>query len=90
VGSTYVKPHYVTRGGKRFKVKGHRRRTVGSAAKGRSGVRFRKLASEVAAEYRRKGYPKERAEYIGRATAGKVFWRKFGYTTGRRILRRER
>jgi DNA-binding transcriptional regulator YdaS (Cro superfamily) len=33
---------------------------------------FNKLKRSVSAEYRRKGYSAKRADYIGRATAGKV------------------
>jgi len=44
----------------------------------------------VAREYRKKGYSKKRAEKIGKAVAGKVFWRKFGRKSGSRILKRER
>lgn len=33
---------------------------------------FEKLEREVAGEYRARGFPRKRAEYIGRATAGKV------------------
>lgn len=33
---------------------------------------FRKLENEVAVEYEKKGYSKKDAEYIGKATAGKV------------------
>lgn len=86
----WVKGHYVKRKGKRIWVKGHYRRTVGSLAKGRSGERFKRLANQVAREYMKKGYSKKRAEQIGRAVAGKVFWRKFGRERGRRILKRER
>lgn len=34
---------------------------------------FERLARTVSGEYRRKGYPAKRAEYIGRATAAKVY-----------------
>lgn len=37
-----------------------------------SSASFRKLASKVAAEYRRKGMSAKRARRIGNATAGKV------------------
>lgn len=37
---------------------------------------FNKLSSHVAAEYRKKGYSKKKAAYIGKATAGKVARRK--------------
>ena len=90
IPKTWVKPHFITRNGKRIKIKGHWRKTVGSKAKGRSGERFKKLAKEIEREYIKKGYSKKRAREIGRATAGKVFWQKFGKERGKRILRRER
>lgn len=34
--------------------------------------RFERLQRKVTREYEKKGYPKARAYYIGRATAGKV------------------
>ena len=33
---------------------------------------FNRLAGKVTRSYERKGVPKKRAEYIGKATAGKV------------------
>ena len=87
---TKVKGHYARRNGKRYYVKPHTRKTVGSKAQGRSGEKFKRLASEVAAEYRKKGYSAARAQRIGEATAGKVFWQKYGRRSGGRILRRER
>jgi hypothetical protein len=33
---------------------------------------FKKLDSSITKEYEKKGYSKRKAEYIGRATAGKV------------------
>ena len=87
---TIVKGHYIHRNGKRIWIPRHKMKTVGSAAKGRSGKRFKKLEREIATEYIKKGYSKKKAEYIGRATAGKVFWLKFGKRKGSRILRRER
>jgi len=88
--STKVKPHYTKIKGKRVLVKAHKRKTVGSKAKGRSGDKFKKLSSQVTKDYLKKGYSKKRAKKIGQAVAGKVFWRKFGKRTGSRILRRER
>lgn len=40
--------------------------------------RFGRLAREIAAEYRRKGYSPERAADIGRATAATIGFRKYG------------
>lgn len=40
--------------------------------------RFARLAAEVAAEYRRKGYSPARAREIGRATAAVIGRRKYG------------
>ncbi len=85
-----VEGHYARRNGKRYYVKPHTRKTVGSKAQGRSGEKFKRLASEVAAEYRKKGYSAARAKRIGEATAGKVFWHKYGKKSGKWILRRER
>jgi len=90
MGRTWVKPHYIRRYGKRIHVKGHYRKTVGSKAKGRSGKQFKKLSKHIASQYRKKGYSKKEAERIGKATAGKIFWKKFGKKKGREILRRER
>lgn len=87
---TIVKKHKSRRGRKTFWVRTHRRRTVGSLARGRTGKRFRRLSRQVTAGYVKKGYPKAEAKKIGQATAGKVFWRKFGKKRGKRILRRER
>lgn len=87
---TKVKGHYAHKGKTRYYVKPHKRETVGSKAQGRSGEKFKRLASEVAAEYRKKGYSPARAKRIGEATAGKVFWQKYGRRSGSRILRRER
>ena len=33
---------------------------------------FKKLDNKIEREYERKGYSKKKAQYIGRATAGKV------------------
>ena len=87
---TWVRPHFTTRGRKRIRIKGHWRKTVGSLGKGRSGEKFKKLAKQVEKEYLKKGYSKKRAHRIGQATAGKVFWQKFGKRKGKIILRRER
>lgn len=40
------------------------------------GKKFRKLERRVEREYESKGYSRERAAYIGRATAGKVYREK--------------
>ena len=90
MGRTWVKSHYVYRSGKRVRIKGYWRKTVGSRGKGRSGDKFKALEKRVYAEYRKKGYSKTEAEHIARATAGKVFWEKYGKRSGSRILRRER
>lgn len=87
---TTVRAHARTRRGRRYRVGSYRRRTVGSLARGRTGEKFKKLAREVTREYVKKSYPRKEAEKIGEATAGKVFWKKFGKAGGARILRRER
>ncbi|RLF61824.1 MAG: hypothetical protein DRN33_06375 [Thermoplasmata archaeon] len=87
---TYVRPHFAKRGRTKYKVSGHYRKTVGSLAQGRSGKRFKSLESKIKREYIKKGYSKARAEKIAKATAGKIFWQKFGKRKGSRILRRER
>lgn len=85
-----VKGHYIHRNGKKIYVKPHHRLVVESEDKGRSGKRFKALAETVAEEYMKKGYSRARALEIGKAVAGKVFWRKYGKIKGERILRRER
>ena len=90
VKRVYVKPHYIKRGRKKVRVKGYYRKVITSREQGRSGERFKKLERTIYNEYIRKGYSSKRARQIARATAGKVFWRKYGRTTGERILRRER
>jgi len=90
MGKTYVKPHYIRRYGKRIRIKGHYRKTTGSLAKGRSGRKFKRLQRKVTIEYLKKGYPFSKAQQIGRATAGKIFWLKYGKKSGRWILKRER
>ena len=88
---TIVKRHFShSSKGKRFVVSRHKRKVVGSKVRGRSGKAFKSLARRVEREYLKKGYSKKRAERIGRATAGKVYWEKFGKRKGSRILRRER
>jgi hypothetical protein len=63
----------------------------------RRSSRFARLAGEIAAEYRRKGYSPERARAIGRATAAVIGRRKYGVKgmtrraqAGRRRARRRR
>ena len=85
-----VRPHYIHRNGKRIKIRGHTRHVVTSLDKGRTGNRFKALAEQVAEEYMKKGYSRQKALQIGKAVAGKVFWRKYGKVKGSRILRRER
>ena len=84
-----VKSHYITRNGKRIRVKSHLRKTRGARLKTSRGEKFRKLERKIYAEYRKKGKSKKVAKRIATATAGKVFWRKYGKTRGRKILRRE-
>jgi len=86
----YIKPHYIRRNGRRIYIRGHYRTVITSLDKGRTGKRFKRLAKKVEQEYRRKGYSLKRARQIGRATAGKIFWQKYGKKKGREILRRER
>jgi len=90
MGYTHVKGHYIKRNGKRIWIKPHTMRVTRSAEKGRSGKRFKSLENRVEREYIRKGYSRARARQIARATAGKVFWEKYGKRKGKRILRRER
>ena len=85
-----VRGHYMKRNGKKVYVRPHTMRVVTSEERGRSGERFKKLAEEIAEEYMKKGYSRSAAMRIGRATAGKVYWRKYGKVKGKRILRRER
>ena len=40
------------------------------------GKKFNKLEHRIEREYIKKGYPKKEAEYIGKATAGKIFRNK--------------
>ena len=40
------------------------------------GKKFKKLEDEIEKEYEKKGYPKKEAEYIGKATAAKIFRNK--------------
>lgn len=40
------------------------------------GKKFNRLEGKVEREYKKKGFSKKRARYIGRATAGKVFREK--------------
>ena len=90
LGRTTVKAHIRHRNGKVIHVKAHKRKTVGSKAKGRSGKKFQKLSKKITKEYIKKGFSKKKAEYIGKATAGKIFWQKFGKRKGSKILKRER
>lgn len=54
---------------------------------GKKGVHFQDVANRIARYYRRKGYSPKKARSIGRRTAGKIFWSKFGRRRGRRIIR---
>ena len=85
-----VKAHYRTRRGRRHRVKSYTRREKGKRYATTRGEKFRSLERRIYADYIKKGYTKARAKYIARATAGKVFWRKFGKRRGAEILRRER
>ena len=87
---TIVKGHYIKRNGKKIWIPKHKMRFVSSQEQGRSGSRFKKLQMEVANEYMRRGYSRTKAMEIGKAVAGKVFWRKYGKSSGRRILKREK
>jgi hypothetical protein len=87
VRRTYVPP---SRGRKGYYRKAHRRRIKGPRLKTTRGEKFRALERKIYADYRRRGFSKKRAREIARATAGKVFWRKFGKKRGSKILRRER
>jgi hypothetical protein len=51
---------------------------------------FKQLESRVFHEYRKKGFSISRARGIAKATAGKVFWGKFGKRRGAAIIRRSR
>lgn len=55
---------------------------------GKKGVRFKGVSRKIARFYMKKGYSKKRATEIGKKTAGKIFWRKFGKRRGKSILRR--
>ncbi len=83
-------------------VRSHTRSVITSREQGRSGERFKKLEREVAKGYvgkkvppkyqskYGKTYSKKEALEVGKAVAGKTFWRKEGKRRGRNILRRER
>lgn len=43
------------------------------------GKKFKKLEKRVEKEYRNKGYSLKESEYIGKATAGKIYRKKRGY-----------
>lgn len=51
-------------------------------------IGFRRLKNKIADEYLREGMSRERAEYIGRATAGKVRREKQQKRARRRRVRR--
>lgn len=40
------------------------------------GKAFKKLEHEIEREYEKKGFSKKRSEYIGKATAGKIYRNK--------------
>ena len=84
-----VKAHTKRIGRKVIKVKAHYRRVLKKEV-GRSGKRFENLENKIYREYLRRGFSRKRAKEIAKATAGKIFWMKFGKKKGREILRRER
>lgn len=43
------------------------------------GKKFNKLEKKIEHEYTKKGVPLKEAEYIGKATAGKIYREKKGY-----------
>ena len=86
----WIKPHTIKRGNHSIHVKGHYVHVTTSTEQGRSGNNFKSLEKRVEREYRKKGYSKAKAEQIGKATAGKIFWKKYGKKSGSRILKRER
>ena len=86
----WIRPHLARRGIKKVRVSGHYREMPSSREKGRSGKKFKRLERRVYNEYRKKGYSKSRSRQIAKATAGKVFWHKYGKKSGKRILKRER
>lgn len=86
---TYVKGHYIHRFGKRIYVKPHKRKIKGAMLKTTRGEKFRKLKKRIKLEYINKGYSEKEAERIATATAGKIFWLKFGKSKGKKILKRE-
>jgi len=85
-----IKPHLTRRNGKAIRVRGHYRNVITSREQGRSGEHFKALEDRIYKEYRKKGYSEKRARSIARATAGKVFWQKYGKVRGKRILKREK
>ena len=86
----YVKSHYIIKHGRRIKIKGYYRRVLGTRKHYNVGGRttFQGFAKRVAKEYKRKGYSTKRARAIGRKTAGKVFWVKYGKKRGRKIIKK--
>lgn len=85
-----IKGHYAKRGRKKYYVKPHKRKVITSKEQGRSGEAFKKLERKVYNEYKKKGYSTKKAREIAEATAGKIFWKKYGKKSGSWILKRER
>ncbi len=50
-------------------------------------TKFSKLEHKIARGYEKTGMSKAHAEAIGRATAGKIFWHKFGKRKGERKIK---
>lgn len=45
---------------------------------GEKGVSFDEVVAKIRSEYIARGYSYEEADRIAKATAGKIFWKKFG------------
>lgn len=43
---------------------------------GKKKSKFKKLEKKIEREYEKKGVSKKKAERIGKATAGKIYWAK--------------
>jgi len=57
---------------------------------GKKGVHFQDVERKIYRYYRKKGYSEAKARRIARATAGKIFWRKFGKKKGSKIIAKAR
>jgi len=49
---------------------------------GEKGMSFDQVVAKIRAQYIARGYNYEEADRIARATAGKIFWEKFGSRGG--------